>query len=156
MRLTSASLVFALEPALKFYRDILGCQEIARAGPKEKPRLVYLRVPDGENWVEFEMYNMQDPSVQKVSSETVDIHAGVQFPDLARLGVFHHMGMTEMDVAKCVAIFEASPARKSYTRPLEVRGTPPWQFQFYDPDGSRFEIMLPGVAGRGNTPPSAR
>jgi len=132
-------IVHELEPALKFYRDILGFSEIARAGPnKEKPHLVYLKVPDGDNWVEFMLYYDQ-------------------FPDLARLGVYHHMGMmVETDLAKSVAIFEASHARKSYTRPIEVRGTPPWQFQIYDPDGSRTEVMLPGVAGRGPTPPPSR
>ena len=109
-------IVHDLEPALKFYRDILGCTEIGRMGPSDKPRLVYLRVPDGENWVEFMLYD--------------------QLPDLRRLGVYHHMGMVVTDVAKSAAIFEASPARKSYTRPVEVRGTPPWQRPRWQPDGS--------------------
>ena len=81
-----------LEPALKFYRDILDCTEIGRNGPSDKPRLVYLRVPDGPSWVEFMLYE--------------------EFPDLARLGIYHHMGMVAADVAKSAAIFEASPARK--------------------------------------------
>lgn len=71
-----------------------------------------------------------------------------QFPDLPRLGVLHHIGMEETDVAQSAAIFDASPMRKSYMRPVELRGTPPRQFQIYDPDGSRTEIMVPATPGR--------
>jgi lactoylglutathione lyase len=136
-------MVKELDPAMKFYHDILGFTEITRTAPKEKPGLVYMKVPDGESWVEFMM--IYD-----------------QVPNLARMHGNHHMGlMVETDLAKnSIAIFEASPAYKSYTRPpgtTEVRGTPPWQFQIYDPDGSRLEVMLPGVAGRGpSTPPPAK
>jgi lactoylglutathione lyase len=124
--------VYALEPAMKFYRDILGCQEIWRGSSDQKTlSWVNMKVPDGDNWVEFMLYD--------------------QFPDLRRLGVFHHIGMEETDVAKSEAIFEASPARKSYTRPVELRGTPPRQLQIYDPDGSRTEIMTPATPGRASS-----
>jgi len=122
-------IVYALEPAMKFYRDILGCQEIWRGSSNQKTlNWVNMKVPDGDNWVEFMLYD--------------------QFPGLRQLGVFHHIGMEETDVAKSAAIFEASPARKSYRRPVELRGTPPRQLQVYDPDGSRTEIMVPATPGR--------
>jgi lactoylglutathione lyase len=122
-------IVYALEPAMKFYRDILGCQEIWRGSSEQKTlSWVNMKVPDGDNWVEFMLYD--------------------QFPDLRRLGVLHHIGMEETDVAKSVAIFDASPMRKSYTGRYELRGDPPRQFQIYDPDGSRTEIMLPAAPGR--------
>jgi lactoylglutathione lyase len=125
-------IVYALEPAMKFYRDILGCQEIWRGSSNQKTlNWVNMKVPDGDNWVEFMLYD--------------------QFPDLRQLGVFHHIGMEETDVAKSVAIFEASPARKSYTRQVLLRGTPPRQFQVYDPDGSRTEIMVPATPGRASS-----
>jgi catechol 2,3-dioxygenase-like lactoylglutathione lyase family enzyme len=122
-------IVYALEPAMKFYRDILGCQEIWRGSSNQKTlSWVNMKVPDGDNWVEFMLYD--------------------QFPDLRQLGVLHHIGMEETDVAKSAAVFEASPARSSYTRRVELRGTPPRQFQVYDPDGTRTEIMAPAAPGR--------
>ncbi len=125
-------IVYALEPAMKFYRDILGCQENWRGSSNQKTlSWVNMKVPDGDNWVEFMLYD--------------------QFPDLRQLGVLHHIGMEETDVAGSAAIFEASPARKSYTRPVELRGTPPRQFQVYDPDGSRTEIMVPATPGRASS-----
>ena len=42
-----------------------------------------LKVPDGDNWVEFMLYD--------------------QFPGLRQLGVFHHIGMEDADVAKSAA-----------------------------------------------------
>jgi catechol 2,3-dioxygenase-like lactoylglutathione lyase family enzyme len=122
-------IVYALEPAMEFYRDILGCQEIWRGSSDQKTlSWVNMKVPDGDNWVEFMLYD--------------------QFPDLRQLGVLHHIGMEETDVAKSAAIFEASPARSSYTRRVDLRGTPPRQFQVYDPDGTRTEIMAPAAPGR--------
>ncbi len=122
-------IVYALEPAMKFYRDILGYQEIWRGSSNQKTlSWVNMKVPDGDNWVEFMLYD--------------------QFPDLRQLGVLHHIGMEETDVGKSAAVFEASPVRASYTRRVELRGTPPRQFQVYDPDGTRTEIMAPAAPGR--------
>jgi lactoylglutathione lyase len=131
-------IVYALEPAMKFYRDILGCQEIWRGSSNQKTlSWVNMRVADGTDWVEFMLYD--------------------QFPDLRQLGVFHHIGLEEPDVAKSLALFEASPARQSYTRPVDARGTPPHQLQVYDPDGSRTEAMTPANPGRtSSTAPPVR
>jgi catechol 2,3-dioxygenase-like lactoylglutathione lyase family enzyme len=131
-------IVYALEPAMKFYRDILGCQEIWRGSSNQKTlSWVNMRVADGTDWVEFMLYD--------------------QFPDLRQLGVFHHIGLEEPDVAKSLARFEASPARQSYTRPVDARGTPPHQVQVYDPDGSRTEAMTPANPGRtSSTAPPVR
>jgi len=125
-------IVYSLAPAMKFYGDILGCQEIWRGSSDQKTlSWVNMKVPDGDNWIELMLYD--------------------QFPDLRRLGVLHHIGMEETDVGKSVAIFEASPVRKSYTRQVDLRGTPPRQFQIYDPDGSRTEIMVPAAPGRASS-----
>ena len=66
---------------MTFYRDILGCQENWRGSSDQKTlSWVNMKVPDGDNWVEFMLYD--------------------QFPDLRRLGVLHHIGMEETDVAR--------------------------------------------------------
>jgi lactoylglutathione lyase len=116
-------IVYALEPAMKFYRDILGCQEIWRGSQGGKfLSWVNMKLPDSEDYVEFMLYD--------------------QMPDLKQLGVLHHIGLLAPDGRKVAALLESQPGRKAYTRPIEVRGTR-GQIQVYDPDGTRTESMQP-------------
>jgi catechol 2,3-dioxygenase-like lactoylglutathione lyase family enzyme len=116
-------IVYALEPAMKFYRDILGCQEIWRGSQGGKfLSWVNMKLPDSDDYVEFMLYD--------------------QMPDLKQLGVLHHIGLLAPDGRKVAALLESQPGRKAYTRPIEVRGTR-GQIQVYDPDGSRTEAMQP-------------
>jgi lactoylglutathione lyase len=118
-------IVNALDPAMKFYRDILGCQEIWRGSQDGKIlSWVNMKLPDSEDYVEFMLYD--------------------KFPSLTQLGVFHHIGLVDPDMAKVAARLEAQPGRKSYTRPIDARRN---QIQVYDPDGSRTEAMPPVPAG---------
>jgi catechol 2,3-dioxygenase-like lactoylglutathione lyase family enzyme len=123
-------IVASLEPALKFYRDILGCQEIWRGSQDGKYlSWVNMKVPDDDDWVEFMLYD--------------------QYPGLRQLGVFHHLGLIPQDMAKAAAIMEAQPGRKTYTRPLDLQSAQSRrQIQVYDPDGSRAELMPPASANR--------
>jgi len=117
-------IVYALEPAMKFYRDILGFQEIWRGSQNQKfLSWVNMKVPDGEDYVEFMLYD--------------------QMPDLKQLGVLHHIGLIDPDMTKVAARLEAAPGRKAYNRPIELRGTGRKQLQIYDPDGTRTEAMEP-------------
>jgi lactoylglutathione lyase len=117
-------IVNALDPALKFYRDILGCQEIWRGSQDGKfLSWVNMKLPDSEDYVEFMLYD--------------------KFPSLTQLGVFHHIGLLDPDMGKVAARLEAQPGRKAYTRPIDVRGGRRRQIQVYDPDGSRTEAMEP-------------
>jgi catechol 2,3-dioxygenase-like lactoylglutathione lyase family enzyme len=130
-------IVYSLEPAMKFYRDILGCQEAWRGSGNAKfLSWVNMRVPEGEDWVEFMLYD--------------------EFPSLKQLGVLHHIGLVAPDVAAATAVIEARPARRTYTGAWEYRGTTRHTLQVYDPDGSRTEIMEPGVSRESSTVPPIR
>jgi len=130
-------LVGALEPAMKFYRDILGFRETWRGSRNGKVLdWVNLQVPDGEDYIEFMLYN--------------------ELPPPNARGVQHHIALEVPDMAKAVAHLDARPARKGYGRPLEVRvGTNrKRQLNLYDPDGTRVELMEPHTVDGAPTPPS--
>jgi lactoylglutathione lyase len=116
--------VNSLDPAMKFYRDILGCQEIWRGSQNGKfLSWVNMKLPDSEDYVEFMLYDKS--------------------PSLTQLGVMHHIGLVDPDMGKVAARLEAQPGRQAYTRPLDVTGTSRRKIQVYDPDGSRTEAMEP-------------
>ena len=130
-------LVGALEPAMKFYRDVLGFQEIWR-GSRNSQRLdwVNMRVPDGDDYIEFMLYDKMPAPNQR--------------------GVQHHIALEVPNMAQALAHLDNRPARKSYTQPLEVRtGTNRRrQLNLFDPDGTRVELMEPRTVD-GVPPPSS-
>ncbi len=119
-------LVGALEPAMKFYRDILGFQEIWR-GSRDGQKLnwVNMKVPDGDTYIEFMLYD--------------------QLPAPTARGTAHHICLEVADIEKSKASLEAKAARKDYARPLEIKtGTNrKRQMNLFDPDGTRTEVMEP-------------
>lgn len=130
-------LVGALEPAMKFYRDVLGFQETWR-GSRNPQRLdwVNMRVPDGDDYIEFMLYD--------------------ELPPPNRRGVQHHVALEVPNMSQALAHLEAKPARKSYTQPLEVRTgiNRRRQLNLFDPDGTRIELMEPRTVD-GVPPPSS-
>ncbi|HEY2155376.1 MAG TPA: VOC family protein [Isosphaeraceae bacterium] len=135
--------VASLEPALAFYRDILGFQETWRGSARGKElNWVNVKVPDGDTYVEFMLY--KDP------------------PTTARLGTMHHLCLEVPDIEKARATLEARPSRKGYTRDLEIRTgvNRKRQLNLYDPDGTRIELMEPvtvdGTPGPSSTAPPPR
>jgi len=130
-------IVGALEPAKKFYGDLLGFKEIWR-GSKEGKTLnwVNMQVPDGSDYIEFMLYD--------------------EMPT-ARLGTLHHLALEVPDIDKAKADLESRPARKNYTRPMEITtGTNrKRQMNLYDPDGTRSELMEPKTVDGKPAPPSS-
>ena len=126
-----------LDASMKFYGDLLGFREFWR-GSKEGKVLdwVNMRVPDGQDYVEFMLYD------QPLS--------------LSRLGTLNHMCLEVDDIEKATADLEHRPARKSYTRPLEIKTgvNRKRQMNLYDPDGTRSELMEPRTVD-GNPAPSS-
>jgi lactoylglutathione lyase len=82
-----------------------------------------MRVPDGDNHVEFMLYKELPP------------------PD--RRGSPHHICLVVPDIKKAVATLEARPARKDYARELKINvGVDnKRQVGLFDPDGTRVEMM---------------
>lgn len=130
-------LVGQLEPAMKFYRDLLGFTEIWR-GSKDGKVLnwVNLKVPDGDTYLEFMLYD--------------------KLPAPTARGTAHHICLEVPDIEKTRAALEARPARKEYTRALEIRtGTNrKRQMNLYDPDGTRVEVMEPRTVDGVPAPPA--
>ncbi len=117
-------IVNSLEPAMRFYRDILGFQEFWRGARDPKVlQWVNMRVPDGEDYIEFMLH---DP-----------------VPEETKRGSAHHICLEVPDMEKALQAIEALPARKSYTRPLEIRTgvNRKRQLNLFDPDGTRTELM---------------
>lgn len=121
-------LIGSLEAGLKFYRDVLGFQETWRGGGSPRQlSWVNMRVPDGEDYLEFMLYNKP--------------------PDAEQRGVKNHVCLMTPDLAKAVATLEARPARKNYAQPIEVKGgvNRKRQANLFDPDGTRIELMEPAT-----------
>ncbi len=118
-------LVGNLDAATQFYGGILGCHETWRGSRLGGTTLnwVNMRVPDGDNHVEFMLYKELPP------------------PD--RRGVDHHICLVVPDIEKAVATLEARPARKGYARETKINLGVDHKRQvgLFDPDGTRVEMM---------------
>jgi catechol 2,3-dioxygenase-like lactoylglutathione lyase family enzyme len=121
-------LVASVEPAMKFYRDILGFDELWRGSASGKElSWINMRVPDGEDYVEFMLYS--------------------QVPDEQQRGSKNHVCLVLPDVEKAIAALRPRAARIGYDRPIEMRvGTNrKRQANLFDPDGTRIELMEPNT-----------
>ncbi len=129
--------VGGLDPAMKFYRDVLGFQEFWRGSSSGKVlSWVNMRVPDGDDYLEFMLY--------------------LTPPDAEQLGVKNHICLITPDIEKAVATLEARPGRKNYARPIEIKTgvNGKRQANLFDPDGTRVELMEPNTADGKPVPPS--
>ena len=118
-------LVGNLDAAARFYGGILGCHETWRGNALTSTTLnwVNMRVPDGDNHVEFMLYKELPP------------------PD--RRGSPHHVCLVVPDIKKAVATLEERKARTGYARELKINlGVDnKRQVGLFDPDGTRVEMM---------------
>jgi catechol 2,3-dioxygenase-like lactoylglutathione lyase family enzyme len=131
-------LVGALEPAMAFYRDVLGFKEIWRGSRDEKElNWVNMQVPDGEDYVEFMLYR--------------------DLPEPSKRGTQHHICLFVPDIEQSLAALRERASAAGYVRPMEIRtGTNrKRQLNLYDPDGTRTELMEPNTIDGKPTPSSA-
>jgi lactoylglutathione lyase len=130
-------IVTALEPEMKFYKDVLGFREFWR-GSSNGTELswINLRLPDSEDYIELMLYK--------------------QAPAPTERGPAHHQCLEVSDIQAALAALEARPNRKDYTRTLEVRTgrNRKRQLNVFDPDGTRTELMEP-VTVDGQPAPSS-
>jgi catechol 2,3-dioxygenase-like lactoylglutathione lyase family enzyme len=126
-----------LDESLKFYRDVLGCKEIWR-GSKNGKTLSWanLQVPDGKDYVEFMLYDTMPP--------------------LARINTLHHLCLEVADVSKTEQTLSARPLPQD-SKPaskIAVGVNGKRQINYYDPDGTRVEVMEPTTVDGKPVPPS--
>ena len=117
-------IVTNLDSEMKFYTDVLGFRETWRGSQSGKVlSWVNLRVPDGEDYVEFMLF--KEPPA----------------PD--KRGTSHHLALEVPDAAASVAKLGAKPYRSKYSRPIEVKTgiNRKRQVNLFDPDGTRTELM---------------
>ena len=106
----------------RFYKDILGFKEIWHGGLKDtETDWVDMRVPDGTDWLEY-MLNVNNP-------------------DPKELGVMHHLAL---GVPSVKAGYETALERgyKPDEKP-QIGRDGKWQFNMYDPNLTRVELMEP-------------
>jgi lactoylglutathione lyase len=136
-------IVTALEPEMRFYRDVLGFRETWRGG-KSGTELswVNLQVPDGDDYIELMLYR--------------------DAPAPAARGTAHHLCLEVADVGASVAALDARPSRAQYQHTIEVRTgiNRKRQANLFDPDGTRTELMEPrtvdGIPAASSTAPPPR
>ncbi len=127
----------ALAPAMKFYGENFGLSEFWR-GSFSGTILswVNMRVPDGQDYLEFMLYGA--PLAPK------------------DLGGKNHICLVTPDIEKAVAALKARPAAKNYALPIEIKVgvNGKRQANFFDPDGTRVELMEPNTFDGKVRPPS--
>jgi catechol 2,3-dioxygenase-like lactoylglutathione lyase family enzyme len=130
--------VGSLQKSLQFYHGILGFREFWRGSANGRIlSWVDMRVPNGQDYVEFMLY-------------------GGHYPSLKQLGGMEHFCLEVPDVHKTVAELESRPAFKTYGRKITVSlgHNHHWLANLFDPDGTRIELMEPGTYNRKPVPPS--
>ncbi|HLY63437.1 MAG TPA: VOC family protein [Terriglobia bacterium] len=129
--------VGSLEKSKDFYGGILGFKEIWR-GSSDDVTLswVNMQVPDGKDYVELMLYK--------------------ELPAQDKRGGANHISLMTQDIGESVATLESRAAAANYTRKIEthVGHNRKRQANFFDPDGTRAELMEPFTIDGKPTPPS--
>lgn len=111
--------------SIDFYSNILGLKEFWRGNAKtsEVVSWINMKLPESEDYLEFMLYT-DKPSPDKRTTQ-------------------HHICLEVTDIDKAFAQLNASPFRKNYTLPLEIRTgiNRRRQLNLFDPDGTRIELM---------------
>ncbi|HMD96518.1 MAG TPA: VOC family protein [Terriglobia bacterium] len=108
--------------ANRLYQDVLGYRDIWHGGmTDDRTDWVDMRVPDGKDWLEY-MLNVHHPSPRT-------------------LGVMHHMSLGVPSVAEA---YQTAVGRgyQSQEKP-QIGRDGKWQYNLYDPDLTRVEVMEP-------------
>lgn len=121
-------IVNSLEPAMQFYKGILGFEEFWRGSRDNKVlSWVNLRAPDSTDYIEFMLH---DP-----------------IPGPTERGSAHHICLLVPDMDKAAAIVKERASKAGYTRAIEIRTgiNRRRQLNLFDPEGTRIELMEPNT-----------
>ena len=132
-------MIAQLDSALKFYEDILGFKETWRGSAGGKMlSWVNLQVPDGQDYIEFMLYD--------------------KYPSRDRIHTMQHICLEVSDVNKVSEILKTRTYPAGSKPPTEIKAgvNGKRQINYYDPDGTRVEVMEPGtVDGKPRAPSEA-
>ncbi|MCL2098034.1 MAG: VOC family protein [Bacteroidales bacterium] len=112
-----------LDKAIEFYGNVLGFEEVWRGGPNEKVTWVHLKTPEGNETIEFMLYE-SDPSWD-------------------RMGSMNHICLEVKDVEIAKAILDMRTYPEGCRTPSGVNTgiNRKRQVNYYNIDGTRVEIM---------------
>jgi len=116
--------VFALDKALTFYRDLLGCQEFWRGSQNDRTLAwVHLKLPEDHNYVELMLYD--EP------------------PSLEWLGVLNHFGLEVASIPETMEEASRRIGTRPYPREVaySIGKCRHRLANVSDPDGTRAEFM---------------
>jgi catechol 2,3-dioxygenase-like lactoylglutathione lyase family enzyme len=126
----------------KFYRDLLGFQPYWYGGMHaDHTDWVSQQVPDGHDWLEYMVYvtpasNNGSPGAPSSNGAGAPDHISQQ-----QLGVLNHFSLGVVNMEKTVTTLYAEDRLGDAAPRPQVGRDGKWQFNFYDPDLTRVELM---------------
>ena len=114
----------------KFYRDLLGFRPYWFGGMQEgKIDWVSQQVPDGHDWLEYMLTS--GPSGSGIPAQISQ----------QQLGVLDHLSIGEVSVPNTYKTIEARLGTSRHDQGPKIGKDGKYQFNMYDPDGIRLELM---------------
>lgn len=107
-----------------FYRGLLGFRPYWFGGMKPgKTDWVAQQVPNGHDWLEF----MLVPGNGDISQ--------------GEYGVLDHLSIGVVNMEKAVTTLDAGDRLDNHHTPMQIGKDGKWQYNLFDPDGTRLELM---------------
>jgi catechol 2,3-dioxygenase-like lactoylglutathione lyase family enzyme len=122
-------LVHSREAEDKFYRDLLGFRPYWSGGRDGKTEWVSQQVPDGHDWLEYMVSGGPGAGIPATMSQNT-------------LGVLDHLSIGEVSVPDAYQVLVKGnrlSGRHDQAPKIGLDGK--YQFNLYDPDGTRIELM---------------
>jgi catechol 2,3-dioxygenase-like lactoylglutathione lyase family enzyme len=114
----------------KFYRELLGFRGYWAGGMHpDHPSWISQQVPDGRDWMEYMIVS---------GPEKTGIPADMS---QATAGVLNHFALGVGNMEKTVTILTGGERLSEKTDGPKIGADGKWQFNMYDPDGTRAEFM---------------
>ena len=112
-----------------FYRALLGFRPYWHGGMKDDTDWVSQQVPDGTDWLEYMMAKGPEKTgiPSTMSQDT--------------LGVLDHFSVGVQNMEKSVTLLYGEDRVSPKHSPPQIGRDGKWQFNLFDPDGIRVELM---------------
>jgi catechol 2,3-dioxygenase-like lactoylglutathione lyase family enzyme len=124
-------LVHSAEVENAFYRDLLGFRPYWHGGGAKDaaPAWISQQVPDGTDWIEYMMVKGPEKT-------------GIP-PTMTQdsVGVLDHFALGVQNMEQAVTMLTAGDRISEKHSPMQLGRDGKWQFNLYDPDGTRAELM---------------
>ncbi|HZZ39555.1 MAG TPA: VOC family protein [Acidobacteriaceae bacterium] len=123
-------LVHSAEKENAFYRDLLGFQPYWHGGMQTgKTDWISQQVPNGHDWLEYMLTS--GPSGSGIPEQVSQ----------KQLGVLNHFSLGVLNMEKSVTTLDAEDRLAGEAPRPQIGRDGKWQFNLYDPDGTRVELM---------------